>query len=201
MNSDKRKRLALWVAKAAAQPQRFEVEKGARLRADAAPNFDWTGADPAAVMLQVVEPLDCVVAVAFVGEEMYDLVALRGTPLGSGMYLVHPTDRIDVGADSYWLSEDLSPLRTTYDPERHERDARCCMTKARLKEGQDIVICPGLSGVPCNVIYKAAAWDAVTQADMKCHSCGYRAGQPQWRPPSPRLRREPLHELRHFTKK
>ncbi len=203
-NSEKRKRFALWIAIAAAQPQRVEIENGVRLYPDAAPNFDWTGADPAAVTLQIVEPLDCVVAVAFVGEAINDLVALGGTPLASGMVLVHPTDRIDVGANSYWLSEDLAPLRATYDPAQHEPNARCRVTKAPLKKGQEIVLCPGVTGVDCDVIYRADVWDTMLAENrniMKCHACGYRPDQPHWCPPAPKTRKEPLCELRHFTKK
>ena len=196
--------LSLWTADGSAEPHRSEMGPGVRLHPDAAPSLGWSCADATAVTLQTVVPLDDVVAVAYVGEAMNSPVALNGIPLDAGgMYTLRQADRIDVGTSSYWLSGDLSPLRVAYDPAQHGSDARCCMTKARLEQGQDIVICPGCAGVPCNVVYKAAAWDAVLQSNraIKCHSCGYQPGQPQWRPPSPRQKRKPLNELSHFAPK
>ncbi len=204
MNDPGVKRFWLWFLAGLAEPQRTEIGCGALLHPGDAPCFAWSCADATAVTLQTVVPLDGVVAVAYVGQAMTTPVALNGVPLAAGgMYTLRQADRIDIATDSYWLSEDLSPLRAAYDPDQHGHDARCCMTKARLEQGQDIVICPGCVGVPCDVVYKAATWDAVLESnrDMKCPSCGYRPGQPQWCPPSPRQKRESLDELSQFATK
>jgi hypothetical protein len=189
--------LTLWTAKHAAQLQRVPLEHQVQLIASTESCVDGEGMDAAAVTLQTVEPLDGVVAVVFVGHAVSADVVLNGACVSAGMYPIRPADRIDIGLDSYWVSEELVPQRTTYDPERHEPDARCAMTKARLQPGQEIVICPGRPGAPCKVIYKAAAWDAVIQSnrEMKCPNCGYRPGEPVWRPPTPKLRKEFLDEL------
>ena len=192
--------LTLWAAKHASQLQRVQIGGPVQLGAGAEPCAAEEGMDAAAVTLQIIEPCDGVVAVAFVGPAAPAHVVLNGTPASPGMHPIRPTDRLDIGLDSYWLSEDLAPLRTAYDPQLHGPDARCCMTKARLKAGQEIVICPGRPGVPCQVIYKAAAWDAVIQSnrEMKCPGCGYRPGEPAWRPTIPQLRREVLDDLCTF---
>jgi hypothetical protein len=180
------------------------MQRSARLRPGARPCFGSAGAGVRTVTLQATEPLGGVIAVAYVGEAVRYPIALNGVPLGaSGMYTLQHTDRIDIAADSYWVSKNLSPLRVAFDPDQHEPNTRCCMTKARLEIGQDVVICPGCAGTPCNVVYKAAAWDAMLQSnpDMKCPSCGFRPSQPPWRPPSPRRKRSPLHELSRFVPK
>jgi hypothetical protein len=189
--------LTLWAAKHASQLQRVQIERQVQLYPGVVPYNPEAENDEAAVTLQMIEPFDRVVAVAFVGPAVPEHVVLNGTPVSPGMHPIRPTDRLDLGLDSYWLSEDLSPQRTSYDPELHGLDARCCMTKARLRAGQEIVICPGRPGVPCDVIYKAAAWEAVIQAnrEMKCPGCGYRPGEPAWHPTVPQLRREVLHDL------
>ena len=207
MITSPRNRIALWIAAGVAEPQCREIHHAVQLRDGEARRFDGADTvdtavtDAGAVTLQIVDPLDGVLAVAYVGESSGGQVALNGVPLGSGMHPLRATDRLDVGADSYWLSEDLTPQRTRYDPDQHGPDARCCMTKARLQAGQDIVICPGRPGVPCAIIYKAAAWDAVMQSGrgMKCPNCGYQPQQAAWSPPAPRLRRKLFDEYYQFA--
>ena len=203
MSSSSRNRIALWNAAGVAELQCQEIQDAVLLRDGAVRSLDGAEPNVGGVILQIVDPLDGVVAVVYVGASNGRLVALNGVPLGSGMHPIRPTDRLDVATDSYWLSEDLTPQRTCYDPEQHGPDARCCMTKARLQAGQDIVICPGRPGSPCQVIYKAAAWDAVMQSSrgMKCPNCGYQPRQAAWSPPQPRLRRKSFDEFHQFALK
>ncbi len=196
-------RIALWIAVGTAELECLEIRDPVVLRDGAACPLNGTDSVDGEVTLQVVQPLDGIVAVAYVGTSNRRPVALNGVPLGCGMHAIHSTDRLDVGADAYWLSEDLTPQRTCYDPLQHGDDVRCCMTKARLHPGQDIVVCPGRLGVPCQVIYKAAAWDALIQSDrgMKCPSCGYEPQQAAWSPPEAPLRKKSFDEFHHFAHK
>lgn len=199
-NNDHPAGLSLWFATAAAEPQQVALGASAWLAHGVRPSEACNAAETA-VLLQPVMPLDGVIAVGFVGDTVDYLVAVNGTPLNAGsMVGVKPADRIDIGIDSYWLSQDLSPRRTTYSRDQHGADARCCMTKARLKGGQQIVVCPGRPGSPCTVVYRADVWDALAQSrEMRCPSCGFRPGQPSWRPPNPARKRKPRHDFRQFV--
>ena len=193
--SEKQKTIVrLWLRRATCELTYLDVSRTAHLYADRLPRVD-DEAEPngAPVTLQTVQHFDGVIAVAWVSQTAQRRVALNGTPVAAGMHTLHPQDQIDLDDTSYWVSDDRTPDRTTYDPAVHGTGVRCCMTKAPLREGQAIVVCPGTPETPCDAIYTEAAWDAVIESNkkMKCPRCGYRAGQPQWTP-SPRTRRENL---------
>jgi hypothetical protein len=202
MQNSRDSRITLWIATSGQTPRSVKVSGRFQIHEGAVSELGESGAPTDGVTIEPLAPLDGAVAAVFVADDGGPSVALNGIPIELGLYPMRATDRLDIGPDSYWLAEDLSPRRTRYDPDQHGADARCCMTKARLQPGQDIVLCPGCPGSPCHTIYKAAAWDAVMQAgrDVRCPSCGYRPEQAGWRPPNPRPRK-PLDEFSHFLPK
>jgi hypothetical protein len=128
-------------------------------------------------------------------------VALNGCPVCDGLLPLQHTDQLDIAASTFWISAESVPVRTRYMAADHGPQARCTLTKSRLADGQEIVICPGVAGTPCGRIYAAAAWETVIERNplMKCMQCGYRPGQPSWCPPAPATRKDLIHGLRPFT--
>ena len=148
---------------------------------------------PSVIIQPRFSPRDGVVAVAHIAPSTtYGLVAVNGVVAARGLQLLRHADRLDVANRRFWISAESAPLRTQYAPASHGPDVRCCLTKTKLREGQEIVICPGVPGTRCGVFYKAQAWDAVIQQNphMKCPNCGYRPTATAWQPPPTKPRKE-----------
>lgn len=178
------------------------LDSAARIGRDGALAADNDDASYPGVTIQAIVPHDGGIAVVFVNaQSSAELVALNGSPVRNGLHLLRHADRLDLAGRSFWVSAESSLRRTQYAADHHGAEVRCGLTKARLREGQAIVICPGVPGTPCGVVYKAQAWDAVITANpqMKCTHCGYRPGQSTWQPPIPKPRKGILDGLRQLT--
>jgi hypothetical protein len=111
-----------------------------------------------------------------------DRVRINGLPVGPGMHVLRHADRLELGSLLVWLSADARPETTTYDPQRDGETVFCARTKVRLAAGDEIVRCPSVPGVDCDLIYRASAWEAA----LKCHGCGFDRSARPWSPPSAR---------------
>lgn len=190
--------LTLWVEDGVLQPQPVAINNTIQVRADGSLTADGSCAPDSAVIIQIIVPRDGVVAVAFVTQTTTQrLVAVNNVVVAQGLHPLRHTDQLDIAQQRLWISAEFAPLRTPYDPASHGADVRCCLTKTKLRAGQDIVICPGVPGTRCGVVYKAQAWDAVIQQNpqMKCPNCGYRPHESAWQPPPTKPRKEVLDGL------
>lgn len=111
--------------------------------------------------------------------------------LRAGLHALSHADRLDVPGFTVWVSAEGAPEETTYDPGRHGKDVFCSRTKARLRAGEPIVICPGISAVSCGAVYRKPAWET----GLRCHLCGFDPSRPRWRP-QPRAKERSLDDLR-----
>jgi hypothetical protein len=190
--------LSLWVEDGVLQSQPIAINDMIHVRDDGALINDGGPATNSAVIIQPIVPHDGVVAVAYVARTTTQRpVAVNGAVVAQGLYPLRHADRLDIARRRLWISAEFAPLRTQYAPASHGADVRCCLTKSKLRAGQDIVICPGVPGTRCGVVYKAQAWDAVIQQNpqMKCPNCGYRPQESAWQPPPTKPRKEVLDGL------
>lgn len=142
-----------------------------------------------ALMLSAVAPFGDVVAVALIPESLDCLVKHNCLPANSGMLTLRHADRLDIATQvthstqSFWIAVGCEVELTEYKPGEHCADAYCFLTKARLREGERIAICPGTAERSCGTIYKLSAWEAMlTQPDFRCANCTFDPKQPAWRP-------------------
>ncbi len=146
------------------------------------------------------ESLVALIAVVFIPEPLNGAVSLNGVPLSPGMYCLVHGDALDNGHQSYWLSREPTVERTYYDPAVHGAGLTCFLTKAPLKPGDPITICPGTPKTLCAAIYKTSTWDKIMRpgSPLKCARCGYRPDSKTWKP-SPPVSGKNHHEyLKYF---
>jgi hypothetical protein len=190
--------ILLWIEDDAMRPQPVAIANTIQVLADGTLAADGGSTQGSAVLIQPISPDDGVVAVAHVTPRTtYGLVAVNRIAVAPGLHPLRHADRLDIADRRFWISAEFAPQRTQYVPASHGADVRCYLTKAKLREGQDIVICPGFAGTRCGVIYTTQAWDAVIQQNpqMKCPNCGYRPTESAWQPPPATSHREILHGL------
>lgn len=115
-------------------------------------------------------------------------VSRNGVPLPAGVHLVRHRDRLEFGGVSYWVAVEREVRVVLYEPDVHGADVFCFVTKARLRAGEEIVVCPGRPGTECGVIYKKPAWDMAIEANarFRCPRCGFDPGAGDWQPTLPR---------------
>jgi hypothetical protein len=131
-------------------------------------------------------------AVALVPDELERVAFLNGIALGSSMHVLRHADLLELSEKRVWVSTGATPTAIPYDVELHGRDVFCMRTKARLKPGEAIVVCPGTSRESCGMIYKAAAWET----GLPCHHCRFDPKAPAWSPPVPKTKEaRPLERL------
>ena len=137
------------------------------------------------VVVAPVAPIAGAIAVLLVRHEPSDAISLNRVPVPAGLYLLKHSDRIELGQQVFWAAVAPKVEEAMYDPAVHGVDVFCYLTKARLRVGQRLKICPGLDGVPCGAIYKAEAWDMAMQSvpSMPCAGCGYHQSTAEWQPP------------------
>lgn len=137
------------------------------------------------ILVAPIAPLAGAVGVLFHRNAASGVVSRNGIPVGPGMHLLRHADRLEVAGHRFWVSVAPSVKGAAYDPMVHGIDVFCYLTKARLKPGQQIKICPGMPGQSCGVIYKAEAWEMAMQSEppMPCASCGYHTRTAEWQPP------------------
>jgi hypothetical protein len=122
-----------------------------------------------------------ILAVLLVPAALQGAVLAGGRRAGAGMHLLRHGDRIDFAGQTVWISADSQAKEVAYDPAAHGEDTYCTRTKARLKPGEPIVLCPGTPQVPCGLPYRLSAWELALQ----CPSCKFDPKAPAWSPPPP----------------
>ena len=137
--------------------------------------------EPDFVMLLPTRPTGSACGVALVPDACTGRVLLNGVRLRPGMHVLRHADRIALDGRAVWLSIAATPDEVLFDPQVHGDPVFCHRTKARLKEGDPMVICRGTPEVDCGMMFAAAAWGA----GLPCHSCGAQPGDPGWTPPLP----------------
>jgi hypothetical protein len=154
------------------------------------------------VLAVPIEPVDGGLGVLLVPDGGAP-VAINGVAVPPGLHLLRHADRLDVAGRLHWVSQRCEVEHVEYDPAVHGDNVYCYLTKARLRPGQAIRICPGLAGSPCGALYTAEAWEMAMQSQppMPCASCGYHRTKAEWSPPPARVRpREPLaHRLQRLV--
>jgi hypothetical protein len=128
--------------------------------------------------------------VALVPDATTGRVHLNGARLGPDLHVLRHADRVALEGRAVWFAIAATPDEVLYDPETHGDPVFCHRTKARLKEGDPMVICRGTPEADCGMMFTAAAWSA----GIPCHSCGAQPGDSGWMPP-PTEHRGSLAEL------
>jgi hypothetical protein len=115
-------------------------------------------------------------------------VFINGVIAATELIPLQHTDCIEIDGSPLWIAADSVPEETQYSITRHDQEARCFITKARLKEGEPIVVCPGRPGKSCTIVFKRNAWQAALSSATKfrCPSCSFDPRMPVWRPTPPR---------------
>lgn len=115
------------------------------------------------------------------------LVRRNGVPLPPGAHAVLHADCVQTDDARYWVAAATEIAVSQYEPALHGEGVYCFFTKARLKPGEAIVVCPGRPGAECSVIYKQAAWQMAIQADVQfqCPRCGFDPAAGDWQPELP----------------
>jgi len=111
-------------------------------------------------------------------------VLRNGVPLPPGSHALFHADALTIQGRRYWVAASVEVAVTQYDPTAHGDNVFCFFTKARLKPGEAIVVCPGRPGAECSVIYKQAAWEMALKANVKfqCPRCGFDPAAGDWQP-------------------
>ena len=124
-----------------------------------------------------------------------DCLTINKLSLTAGLFALRDRDHLQFHNHSFWVSATCMTEETEYDPARHGPDVFCFMTKARLREGEEITICPGQPGVACGTIYKRAAWNAFVEqpGGFRCPNCSFDPHAPAWQPSLPAPRRSLAH--------
>lgn len=147
------------------------------------------GDQPRPGSVPIVPVHDCpgVLAAVLVPDDLAGYVVINGSPIASGLAATRHADCVEIDGQKFWTSGESSPQETDYSPAKHSADVFCFLTKARLREGEPITICPGPPGRPCGMIYKRAAWQTVvTQSGrFRCPNCSFDPQAPRWTPPIP----------------
>ena len=197
--------LSLFRSDTAGVPQRLSTSWPFELHADSVATDIGITDGPCVAFIHPVGSCADAIGVLFVLPGIECVVALNGIPLAEGMHTLRHADRVDAGTQSYWVAARQQVEEATYDAAVHGEDVFCFLTKARLRQGQAIKICPGTHATRCGVIYKSEAWDLAmhTASFAKCPHCGYRPHEAEWQP-SPRspkpTDKKALHELLHVHK-
>ena len=135
--------------------------------------------EPDSVMVLPTEPSGSTCGVALVPDASTGRVLLNGVRLGPGMHVLRHADRVALDRQAVWFAIAVAPDEVVFDPEIHGDPVYCHRTKARLKPGDEMVICRGTPKADCGMMFTAAAWSA----GIPCHSCGAQPGDPGWTPP------------------
>lgn len=140
------------------------------------------------------------IAALLVGDLQGRRVIRNGVPLTAGVHLLTHADRLEYAGRTWWVAAACEVRETAFDPLVHGEDVYCYITKARLRAGDAIVVCPGRPGGPCDAIYRKAAWDMALGANarFRCPRCKFEPAAGDWRPELPEAHSLPrLLELAH----
>jgi hypothetical protein len=149
-----------------------------------------------AVGIRAIVPRTPFIGAAIVPVELHASVAINGSPVGSGLHGLRHTDRVEVNGHSVWVAASLTVETTAYDPAVHGERMYCFISKMPLAAGQQVVVCPGAPGKPCNAIYAKDAWKRAmqTQTNLRCANCKFHPEDAEWTPTEPQSRKR-IHEL------
>jgi hypothetical protein len=125
-------------------------------------------------------------------------VLVNKVSLTAGLYTIQDKDRLEFEQHAFYISAECVAEETVYNPTVHSHDIFCFMTKARLREGEEITICPGQAGSACGMMFKRAAWNALVeqQDGFRCPNCSFDPKAPAWEPHIPAPRRTLAHLIR-----
>ncbi len=106
----------------------------------------------------------------------------NGIPMHAGAYVVQDRDRIDVDDLTFWAAISNSVQVSHYSADVHGPDVYCFITKARLRDQEEVICCPN-----CELIYRKAAWEMAVEADpaFRCPRCRFDPSAGDWRPVLP----------------
>jgi len=136
------------------------------------------------LLIAPVRRYEGAVAALLVPDDLRGRVVHNGMPAEGGLLPLRHADHVQIDDWSIWTAGEFIPEETAYSPTTHDQEARCFITKARLRDGELITICPGQAGKPCGMVYKRAAWTTVVAAAAKfrCPNCGYDPKAGVWSP-------------------
>ncbi|MFO0870526.1 MAG: hypothetical protein U0935_16485 [Pirellulales bacterium] len=145
---------------------------------------------PDALPIAPVPRYDGAVAVLLLPDSLRGRVILNDVVADGGLLPLRHADHVVIDGSSVWAAGEFVAEETEYSLTRHDKEARCFITKARLREGEPITICPGQPGKPCGMIYKRGAWNTVVSeaARFRCPNCAYDPQATAWRPAPPATR-------------
>jgi hypothetical protein len=137
-----------------------------------------------AVSIRPITPRDLFICVAIVPPSVRAGVAINGTPIGSGLHGLRHGDRLDANGHRIWAAANRKAEMAPYDPIAHGERQFCFISKMPLAVGQEIVLCPGAPGKPCNVIYARQSWEMAMQVPSRlgCANCGFHPDDAEWKP-------------------
>lgn len=154
------------------------LDADARLLAERRPN---------AIPLAPVSHSHDAIAVLLIPDEQRGQVALNGVVADAELLPLKHSDCFELRGTSFWIAAEFTAEETEYSAARHDNEARCFITKARLRDGEPITICPGQPGNSCGMIYKRSAWRVALSgaAKFRCPNCSFDPRMPVWRPSPP----------------
>jgi hypothetical protein len=112
---------------------------------------------------------------AIVHDAAAETVSVNGRPLDAGIHQLGHADQLQLGSLKAWLAESRQADVVQYDPAIHGAAQRCGRTKAPLRPGDRIVLCPG-----CRTIFSERAYGLM----RPCEYCPYDPKQGEWLPPA-----------------
>jgi hypothetical protein len=147
------------------------------------------------LLVAPVQRCEGAVAALLVPAELRGRVAHNGMMADVGLVPLRHAAHVQIDDWSLWVAGEFVPEETEYSPTRHEPEARCFISKARLREGEPITRCPGQAGKPCGMIFKRSAWQTVIAATTRflCPNCGFDPRAGVWRPEPIRPRQSLEH--------
>lgn len=151
------------------------------------------------VIAMPIGPIAGAICAILVPDGMAGTVWKDRLPLRGGLYLLGPGTELKVRDQLYWIAADTTPEQTSYEPGTHGEDLCCHLTRAPLSPGEAIVVCPGLPGVACGLLYRATAWRTAVESGLACPACGYRQRDEEVSPRAP-ARDDRLSSLLHMLK-
>ncbi|HUG93201.1 MAG TPA: hypothetical protein VML55_20335 [Planctomycetaceae bacterium] len=185
--------LTLWTPDDDGRPGQALVESAVVLRQDG--SHAAADGNAAAGQAPVVLPLagrEGAVAIVLVPEALTGRVARNGVPLPAGAHLAGHADRLEHAGRQFWLAASAGVEHAEFSPGVHGGDdVYCFITKARLRAGDAIVICPGRPGAGCGMISRREAWEMALESSprFRCGSCGFDPRAAEFTPPAARQRK------------
>jgi hypothetical protein len=143
------------------------------------------GADGGVLLLPASVGKKAAVAV-IVPDALAQAVSANHEPLPSGFHQLGHEDQLQWNELTVSLAESQQAELAVYDPALHGPDQRCGRSKARLRSGDRIVICPG-----CGSMFSERAY----ALGRPCEYCRHDPTQGEWVPPAAASNGSGLAEL------